>query len=122
MKVEHFFSEFEQAANTTDFSQVEPFIDEDAIYWFSDGSFIGKSEIRSAFEQTWQTIKNEIYQMKDIEWLGITEEIAVCVYHFHSNGEVDGHPFSAKGRGTNVFRQTNGEWKIIHEHLSRLPD
>ena len=44
--IEQFMQEYEKRANTADFDQVAPLISDDAVFWFSDGSFVGKSAIR----------------------------------------------------------------------------
>ena len=118
---EQTFASFETAANSTDFDQVEPLIAADAIYWFTDGSFHGIDEIREAFEATWETIRGETYQIEDLRWIAVSETVAVCVYRFRSQGSIDGRPFAATGRGTNVLVNRDGAWTIVHEHLSNAP-
>lgn len=40
------------------------------------------------------------------------------MYTYHYSGYVDGEFNSGSGRATNVFVLLDGEWKLIHEHLS----
>lgn len=115
------FASFEQAANSTDFDQVAPFVAEDAIYWFTDGSFEGIDAVREAFAATWDAIRDETYTIEDLRWIAVSEAIAVCVYRFRSEGSTGGRPFVATGRGTNVLVKRNGAWLIVHEHLSNVP-
>ena len=42
---------YEQANNSHDISRITPFIEEDATYWFTDGSYRGAAEIRAATEK-----------------------------------------------------------------------
>lgn len=114
-----FLREYEVATNTHDFDQVAPLLNEEAIYWFSDGSYTGINAIRQAFMETWNKIQNEKYQIRNIEWIGIEEKLAVCIYEFHWEGEVDGEKLSGTGRGTNVIGRVNNKWKMLHEHLSK---
>jgi hypothetical protein len=44
-------------------------IDEDATYWFSDGSHQGLGAIIVAIERTFSTIHDEVYEMRDLEWV-----------------------------------------------------
>jgi len=111
----------ERATNTKNFDLVAPYLDPDAVYWFTDGSFRGLAAIREAFERTWHTIQVETYTLSDIRWVARSDTAAVCLYAFRSQGMVDGRPFDARGRGTNVFRVCDGTWKVVHEHLSREP-
>lgn len=119
MTLEETFALYERMTNTTDFDQVSPLIAEDAVYWFADGRFEGIAANQEAFEKTWNTIKDEKYQLTNIRWIGVSDNLAVCTYDFHSQGLVSGRPFSASGKGTNVFLSVDGQWKIVHEHLSK---
>jgi len=113
-----FMVEYERANNSHDISRVVPFIAEDAVYWFSDGSFRGIEEIRSAIETTFGRILSEVYEVRDLEWLVLTADVAVCRYRFAWSGVVGGEPRSGQGRGTNVIVRRDGGWKMLHEHLS----
>jgi ketosteroid isomerase-like protein len=120
-ELSQFLKDYEELANKCNFDALTPFIDNDALYWFSDGSHKGINEIRTAFESTWNHIKNEKYTLDKVEWLVLTENEAVCTYNFHSDGLINGQRFTYSGRGTNVFKKKNGTWKIVHEHLSKEP-
>jgi ketosteroid isomerase-like protein len=112
---------FEVAANRADFDLISPLIAANAVYWFTDGSFEGLDAIRHAFERTWATIRDETYRLEDVRWIAVSDTVATCVYRFRSEGTVDGQPFFAIGRGTNVLVRGREGWKIVHEHLSRDP-
>ncbi len=114
-----FLKEYEALANKCDFDLLIPYIAEDAVYWFSNGSYRGIQAIRKAFEDTWNTIKNEKYTIRDIEWLTVTDTSAMSIYTFHSDGFVDGRKQEYIGRGTNILQKKAGKWKIVHEHLSK---
>ncbi|NNN34344.1 nuclear transport factor 2 family protein [Streptomyces sp. S3(2020)] len=110
--------EYERANNSHDIERVVPFIAEDATYWFSDGSYQGVEEVRSAIERTFAKILDEEYEIRDLEWPVLTAEVAVCRYRFAWSGVVDGEPRSGQGRGTNVIVRRDGRWRMSHEHLS----
>lgn len=114
-----FIKKYEDLTNRCNFDLLVPFIDEHAIYWFSNGTYHGIADIRKAFEETWKTIQNETYTITDVEWLVSNENDAVCIYNFYSDGMVNGKRQEYAGRGTNVFKKVKGKWKIIHEHLSK---
>ncbi len=118
-ELNQFLKEYEFATNTHDFGNVAPLLYEKAIYWFSDGSFIGIDAIRQAFTETWGKIQNEQYQIRNIEWIGAEEKLAVCTYEFEWKGEVNGKKLSGIGRGTNVIGKIGNKWKMLHEHLSK---
>lgn len=113
-----FMGEYERANNSHEIERVVPFIAEDATYWFSDGSYQGIDEIRSAIEKTFAKILDEVYEIRDLEWPVLTADVAVCRYRFAWTGVVNGEPRSGQGRGTNVIVRRDGGWTMLHEHLS----
>lgn len=113
-----FMACYEQANNRRDIDHVMAMIAEDATYWFSDGCYRGLAEIRGAIEQTFATIKDEVYEISELEWVVLAAGQAVCRYRFSWLGVVAGQPCSGQGRGTNVLVRRNGSWRMLHEHLS----
>jgi ketosteroid isomerase-like protein len=113
-----FLRRYEQANNSHEIDRVVPLIAEDAVYWFSDGSYRGSDEITGAIERTFDAIRDEKYEITDLEWVVLVADHAVCRYRFFWTGVVDGQPRSGQGRGTNVIVRRDGAWKMQHEHLS----
>lgn len=120
-ELEQFLKEYEARTNNHHFDNVAELIDENAIYWFSSGSFEGIKSIRNAFESTWEKIQNEAYSISDLNWLVTGERHAVCIYTYHWKGMIDGVEREGRGRGTNVVVKKENKWVIIHEHLSLEP-
>ncbi len=118
---EQLMDEYALRTNTHQFSAVAELIAEDAVYWFNDGSFVGVDAIRQAFEKTWASIRDEIYSVEDVQWIGIDESVAACIYTFRWQGLVDGKTVRGSGRGTTVLRRRDGRWLVVHEHLSPFP-
>lgn len=109
------------ATNTHDFQYVRKLLSEEAVYWFSDKTCRSIGEIQQYFENAWGTIKDEVYRATDVEWLVAEENSATCIYTYEYEGYYDGKFVQGSGRATNVFvRDSLGEWKLIHEHLSSL--
>ena len=113
--------QYEEALATQDFSQIKPLISDEAVFWFNDGSFEGLREIEEAFDTSFSLIKEERYWISDENWVCVSDDNAVCVYQFNWEGLIDGDRASGFGRGTSVLSKINGEWKIVHEHLSAVP-
>jgi ADP-ribose pyrophosphatase YjhB (NUDIX family) len=113
-----FVTEYERAANSHDVGRVLPLIGEDATYWFTDGCYRGRQEIADALARTFATIQDEVYEIRELEWVTLTGEVAACRYLFRWRGVVDGRPRSGRGRGTNVLVKRDGGWQVQHEHLS----
>jgi hypothetical protein len=95
----------ERAANSHDVQRILPLIAEDATYWFTDGSYRGREEITDALERTFAAVHDEVYGIRELEWVAATDEFAACRFRFSWRGVVDGQPSSGWGRGTNVLVQ-----------------
>jgi len=118
MTPQEMISAYERANNSHVWGNVEPFIHNDATYWFTDGSYRGIDEIEKAITATFEKIQNETYSIRNVRWIATEPTVAVCTYLFRWEGVVDGKPKQGEGRGTNVFVKTEDKWKIMHEHLS----
>lgn len=118
-ELDTFLEAYEEAANSRDFSKVAPFIAGDATFWFTNGQFSGKQEIKKAFEDTWQNIQDETYTISDIKWSAATYWAAACTYSFKSDGITNGERQVYEGHGTSIIRRMAGRWRIVHEHLSK---
>lgn len=121
-ELQTFLEAYEKAANSCDFNKVEPLIADDAEFVFTNGIFKGKVAIRQAFEDTWNKIKNERYSISNVQWSKKGYRNAVCRYNFKSDGIVDGKRQIYEGYGKNTLRRIDGNWRIVHEHLSKAND
>ena len=113
-----FMKKYESAANSRNFDNVKELVWDDAIFWFTDGSFTGIESVRSAFENTWNSIKDEDYSIENLKWIYTGDDCAVCLYKFVSKGITSGVVSIVIGRGTTVLKKVGNEWKVAHEHLS----
>jgi ketosteroid isomerase-like protein len=118
-ELDTFLRAYELATNTCDFNVVSPFIADDATFWFTNGRYEGKESVRRAFEDTWNTIKNETYAISNVHWVAKNYWVSVCTYDFESDGIVDGRRRIYRGKGTNALARIGGSWRIVHEHLSK---
>jgi 8-oxo-dGTP pyrophosphatase MutT (NUDIX family)/ketosteroid isomerase-like protein len=113
-----FMAGYERAANSHQVGRVLPLIADDATYWFTDGSYRGREEIAGAFDRTFAAIQDEVYEIRELEWFALRDELAACRYRFFWRGVVDGQPSWGQGRGTNVVVKRDGGWQVQHGHLS----
>ncbi|GGA85109.1 YybH family protein [Ornithinibacillus halotolerans] len=112
-----------EATNTHDFRNVRKVLDEQAVYWFSNRTCETLEDIGNYFENAWNTIKEEVYSAVDVNWIVVEDKTATCLYTYHYEGYYNGEFISGEGRATNVFvKKSSGEWKLIHEHLSPMPN
>lgn len=107
--------------NTHSWDQIAPCVTEDAVFIFTEDTFVGKEAAKAAFEKTFKLIENEIFSLHDIVWTVVTEDVATCRYEFRWKGLISGQEAEGGGRGTSVLRKIDGRWLIAHEHLGPYP-
>jgi len=109
--------QYEAALASQDWQKVAPLMHPDICVTFSNGTFKGIDEVQAVFERNFNLIKDEEYGIDNIHWAHMSESHAVCLYHFHWSGFIDGDSCSGGGRGTSVLIKAGGKWQIITEHL-----
>jgi ketosteroid isomerase-like protein len=120
MTPDEFMRAYEAATNDHDLERTLDLIADDAIYWFSDASaHCGKTMIARALQRNFESIRTERYCIEDLVWLASSDSVAACAYGFRWTGEVDGKSVAGQGRGTSVIKRVDGNWRVVHEHLSR---
>ena len=112
-----FLQRYELALATHSWEAVEPLIDDDACFLFSDGTFIGKAAIEKAMRKTFALISNESYRIQNVQWVYLHDDCALCTYIFHWSGVIDEAQREGHGRGTTLLANSMSGWKIKHEHL-----
>ncbi len=119
MGYEEALQRYIELTNTHKFENVKKLLHKDAVYWFSDKTCTTIEEIQNYFENAWNIVKDEVYSAKDVKWIAISEITATCIYTYQYEGYINGQFTKGQGRATNVFvKDENGDWKLIHEHLS----
>lgn len=122
--VVRFLNQFEEVAMKEDFSLLEGMIDEHACFRFNDGDFVGRDAVRLAFEKAWRgdpSVRKARFYLSDIVVLTTDKASATATYTYNWEGNQGGRPFKIQGRGTRVLVHEAGKFRIVHEHLSRLP-
>jgi ketosteroid isomerase-like protein len=115
-----FMREYETSGRVGGVEHTLRLIDDDAVYWFSDGtSHVGKDAIERAIRRNFDAIKDETYRIGDVVWVAQSPDVAACVYRFDWSGMIGGKPASGSGRGTSVLARRGDSWVVVHEHLSK---
>jgi hypothetical protein len=83
---------YEQATNSHDIARLAPLIAPEAGYWFTDGTHRGRDAILAAIAETFATIRDETYQIADLEWVAVGSTHALCRCRFCLTGTVTGEP------------------------------
>jgi ketosteroid isomerase-like protein len=114
-------SAYVEALNTHSWDRIAPHVAADAVFIFTEDTFIGRAAAKAAFEKTFKLIENEVFSLHDIQWTAITHEVATCHYEFRWKGLISGQESSGGGRGTTIMRKVDGRWLVAHEHLGPYP-
>ena len=115
-----FIREYETSTRDHGLEHTLKLIDENAVYWFSDGSsHVGKAAVEQAIRHNFEAIENENYRISDIVWVAESADVAACIYRFEWSGIVRGAPASGVGRGTGILTRRGDSWVVVHEHLSK---
>lgn len=72
---------YAERINQHDFSLLALLIAENAVFWFSSGSYVGLDQARRAFERTWQRLQNETYWLESLTWIVKGDQAASYTYH-----------------------------------------
>lgn len=110
-------SSYVVALNTHSWDQIAPHIAQDAVFLFTEDTFIGHAAAKASFEKTFALIQDEVFSLHDVVWTVVTDEVAACHYEFRWKGLISGQPASGGGRGTSILRKVHDHWFIAHEHL-----
>lgn len=121
MGYEQLLKAYENATNTHCFDEVSKLVTDDMTWVCMQHYYKGKEEGRRYFEGTWAVVRDEVYTIENVEWIAVSDTVAVCQYQYRWRGTVDGEVKEGRGRGTNVCVKMGEEWKMAHEHLTPLP-
>lgn len=114
-------SAYVEALNTHSWDRIAPHVAADAVFIFTEDTFIGHAAAKAAFEKTFKLIENEVFSLHDIVWTVVTEDVATCHYEFRWKGLISGQESSGGGRGTSILRKVDGRRLVAHEHLGPYP-
>lgn len=121
MSHETALSTYVEKLNTHSWEQIAPHVTKEAVFVFTEGTFIGHEAARQSFEKTFELIQDEEFSLHDISWSLVTADVAVCHYRFHWKGLIGGRQTEGGGRGTTILRRVDDRWMIAHEHLGPSP-
>lgn len=110
-----------EALNTHAWDRIAPHVAEDAVFIFTEDTFVGKEAAKASFEKTFKLIENEVFSLHDIQWTAVTDDVAACHYEFRWKGLISGRESSGGGRGTTILRKVDDRWLVAHEHLGPYP-
>lgn len=115
-----FLREYETSGRTGGVERTLQLIDDNAVYWFSDGTgHVGKAAVERAIRRNLEAIEDETYRISNVVWVAQSVDVAACIYRFDWSGIIRGAPASGSGRGTSVLTRKGESWVVVHEHLSK---
>ena len=76
-------------------------------------------ENRQGEEAAFKALEGFDYKLKDIK-VDVFDKVAISSFIISYTAKVQGMPFADTARSTLVFFETDGKWKITHEHFSKF--
>ncbi len=64
-----------------------------------------------------QNVHTEMHQPE----VTIKGPVAWITYYWTEGGELNGEPFSSRGKSTRIFVKEDGKWLCIHGHYTAIP-
>jgi len=108
-----------ELTNAHNFPKMAEFLHDDCIINFAGKEWRGTEALERYYVDAWNMLKDENYWETNVSWLTETETMKVCLYQYHYEGHTDkGKLIAGTGKATNIFVLVDGDWKLIHEHLS----
>ena len=117
MNHQSFLAAYEQALGLQSWEALAPFIDDNACFVFSEGTYRSKAQVERAIRATFSLIKDEKYRLENVHWVHVNPDCALCTYQFVWPGLINGVASQGSGRGTSLLVNEGAGWKIKHEHL-----
>ena len=108
MNHETVLTTYVEKLNTHSWEQIAVHVAKEAVFVFTEGTFIGHEAAKQSFEKTFALIQNEEFSLHDIAWSVVTTEVAVCHYKFCWKGLISGQQAEGEGRGTSILRKADG--------------
>jgi ketosteroid isomerase-like protein len=58
----------------------------------------------------------------DVTSIEVAGDLAWSALSFIGRGEKNGVPYSGGQHGTHIWKKSDGQWQIVHEHLTTMTD
>lgn len=120
--VKEIFKDFLNALASQDGEAAQAFYHDDATIFFREGSYYGKFQIKMILQNTFSIIKDETFDVKNLNWNFQSDQFATCTFEYNWTGTIQGKQFVTPGRGSLAWVCTDGDWKIILEHFGPMPN
>ncbi len=79
-----------------------------------------RMETSSAEFAAFKVLSNYIYELKDFKDT-VLGEVALATFTINYKATMRNEQFDVTSRVTSVLKKQDSVWKLVHEHLSRVP-
>jgi len=118
MKPQNFITSYEKALQTQQWENVNPLMHKNITVTFSNGKVHkGKNAVELAYKRNFSIIKNEVFKIKNVQWINESESYAVYIFEFHWKGIIKEQTAEGGGTGTSILIKENEKWLLLAEHL-----
>ncbi|MEM9509690.1 MAG: nuclear transport factor 2 family protein [Cyanobacteria bacterium P01_E01_bin.35] len=111
------------AWNSHNSDALSEFYDKDADLIFYDAlpmQYQGWNNYKQGIQENlFDKMPKFILSANDDLHLTLRDDLAWTTFTWHLSAELnDGTPIETDGRQTDIWEKSNGEWEIVHEHIS----
>ncbi len=126
-KIRELINEYFQLAKTKEIEKIDRFL-HSSFTKFGDSPPYDRRDYERALmleQLQFASISDYDFKIEDMN-IEIQKDVAVASFLLHSTGMiVDDYSFRGttinnKSRATIIFCKVNGEWKMLHQHLSKF--
>ena len=116
------FKVFFVALPSQNYESAIAFFADDATVFFREGSYYGKFQIKMILKNTFSIIKDETFEIQNLDWNHVEERFATCTFEYNWSGTIQGKRFVTPGRGSLAWANIEGSWRIVLEHFGPMPN
>ena len=120
--IEDRFKNYLKALEKQSFEEAIDFFADNATVLFREGSYYGKFQIKMILKNTFSIIKDETFEIQNLNWNYKSETFSTCTFEFDWSGIIQGRRFSSPGRGGIAWANIDGKWQIVLEHFGPVPN
>ncbi|HUX86025.1 MAG TPA: nuclear transport factor 2 family protein [Chloroflexota bacterium] len=86
------------------------------------GRVVGAEAVRRNLQEIAMAISNGQVAAEDLVIVPVTSDVAYTLCTERAQGTIGGETVNFETRATNLYRNEDGEWKLMHHHVDLAPE
>ena len=118
-----FIESYEKALASQDFDLMDSILHPKVSITSALGEiYLGRHAVRAAYERIFYQIKNENFTYGDIKWVFKSKSMAIYLFKFEWDADLNNEHVHRKGFGTAVLVNHKGNWVLLSKQFAKLED